>query len=246
MALRLSTGFAMALAGKGQDVLAFGSDFTFTNSTGVIASASYQFSGVSVGDTFYVKGSANNANKAGKVTAVEGDGSAITVDATLVDESAGASTVVSCYSAGKSFADLLKYGVIAVYTGTQPATADDAESGTLLGYFTSTGADFTPGAVSTGILLADAIDSSLNGVDGALIGLHSTMTTVKCIPIASGTAGWVRYYDNDRVTGASTTAKRLDMACGVGTGEFRLSSQTFTINVAVALNSISFLQRQAA
>jgi hypothetical protein len=246
MALRLSTGFALALAGKGQNVLAFGTDFTFTNSTGIITSASYQFAGVQIGDTIYVKGSNNNANKAGKVTAVESDGSAITVDATLVDESAGTATAISCYSYGMSFSEILRYGVIAVYTGTQPSTADDAETGTLLGYFTKTGATFTPGETTQGILLADAVDSSLNGVDGALIGLDSTMTSVTCTPIASGTAGWVRYYANDRVLGASTTAKRLDMVCGVGTGEFRLSSQTFTAGVSIALNSISFLQRQAA
>lgn len=246
MAMRLSTGFALALAGKGSDVLAFGTDFTFTSATGVIASASYQFAGVQVGDTFYVKGSTNNGNKAGKITNVAVDGSSITVDTAITDESAGAATAVSCYSAGMSFKDILKYGVIAVYTGAQPASADDAESGTLLGYFTKTGAEFTPGVTSEGILLADSVDSSLNGVDGALIRLHSSMTAVKCIPIASGTAGWVRYYDNAKITGASTSARRLDLACGVGVGEFRLSSQVFTINVAVALNSISFLQRQAA
>lgn len=226
--------------------MAFGDDFTFTASTRRIASASHQFAGVLVGDTFLVKGSTSNASKAGKITAVASDGAYIDVDATIVDESAGTIAAVSCYSAGMSLAEALRYGVIAVYTGTQPATANDAESGTLLGYYTSGGGEFTPGSPANGIVLADAVAGTLNGVAGALVGLHSSMTDVKCVPVASGTAGWVRFYANDMVTGASSSAKRLDMACGVGVGEFRLSSQTFTVGVDVALNTISLLQRLSA
>lgn len=246
MALRLSTGLAIALAGKGVNILAFGNDFTFTASSKRIASASYQFAGVLVGDTVLVKGSLNNANKAGKVTAVAADGAYIEIDGTLVDEAAGNSAAVSCYSAGMPLTEALRYGIIAVYTGTQPNSADDAETGTLLGYYTLAGGAFIPGVNTNGLLLANAVAGTLNGVPGALIGLHSSMTNVKCTPIASGTAGWVRFYDNAMVTGASTSAKRLDMACGVGTGEFRLSSQTFTIGVDVALNSVSLLQRLTA
>jgi len=246
MALRLSTGLAIALAGKGVNVLAFGNDFTFTASTKRIASASFQFAGVLAGDTVLVKGSLNNANKAGKVTAVASDGAYIEIDGVLVDESAGNSSAVSCYSTGMSLVEAMRYGIIAVYTGTQPTSANDAESGTLLGYYTVAGGAFVPGVNTNGILLADAVSGTLNGVPGALVGLHSTMTNVKCTPLVSGTAGWVRFYDNAMVTGASTTAVRFDMACGVGTGEFRLSSQNFTAGVDVALNSISLLQRFAA
>jgi hypothetical protein len=41
------------------------------------------------------------------------------------------------------------------------------------------------------------------------------------------------------VTGASDTAVRVDLACGVGTGEVRLSSTTFTIGVPVTINSFT-------
>src|SRR6188508_3108300 len=71
-------------------------------------------------------------------------------------------------------------GKIRIYTGTQPATANDAVSGTLLVEITLNDPAF--GAASSG---AATIDS-----DPALTGTAS----------ASGTAGWWRGLDSDSAT----------------------------------------------
>lgn len=246
MALRLSTGAALVYAGGGRNSLAFGSDFTFSASAKRISSASNQFGKAEVGDMFEVKGSAANTGKTGIITAVGASGAYIDVDIAIVNEAVGTTAAIAVYSFGKSMAEVFRRCVIGLFTGVQPTTADDAETGTILGYFTADGNAFVSGEAGNGIILSDAVASTLNGIPGGLIRLHADNPIVTCNPIASGTAGWVRFYDNDFVTGLSTVAKRMDMACGIGTGEFRMSSSTVTIDVPITVNSISLLQKKAA
>ena len=123
--------------------------------------------------------------------------------------------------------------VIAVYTGAQPAGADSAESGTLLGYITVNGGTFTPGSPTNGL-----------NWDAAVDGVFSKPTAEEwaIIPIASGTPGWARLYANAITTVASITAVRCDMQCGVGIGELRFSTSTLTTNVKSIVNTITLNQ----
>lgn len=129
-----------------------------------------------------------------------------------------------------SLRDIFEAGVIAVYTGSQPANADATESGTLLGYITVASGTFTPGNATNGLVW----DSAVNGVCP-----KPSATEWSITPIADGTAGWARLYDNARTTGASTSAKRLDMACGIGSGELRWTTTTFTTGVKFTLDSLN-------
>lgn len=129
-----------------------------------------------------------------------------------------------------SLRDIFHEGVIAVYTGTQPANADTAESGTLLGYITVASGEFTPGSGTNGLIWQNAV----NGVCP-----KPTETEWSITPIADGTAGWARLYDNARTTGASTSAKRIDMACGVGVGELRWTTTTFTTGVKFTIDTLN-------
>lgn len=129
-----------------------------------------------------------------------------------------------------SLRDIFHEGVIAVYTGAQPANADAAESGTLLGYITVASGAFTPGNGANGLIWQNAV----NGVCPKPSGIEWSIT-----PIASGTAGWARLYANDRVTGASSSAKRLDMACGIGAGELRWTTTAFTIGVKFTIETLN-------
>ena len=111
-----------------------------------------------------------------------------------------------------SLKDILANAVIGVFTGGQPLNGDAAEIGTLLGYLTVNGGAFTPGAATNGLnwdAAADGINAKPSAEEWAIV------------PIASGTAGWLRVYDNARVTGLSTTAVRFDMSCGVSSGDAR-------------------------
>ncbi len=53
--------------------------------------------------------------------------------------------------AGLSFGDLFIDGVIYVYTGAQPATADLTESGTNILIISESSGDFTPSAAGNGL-----------------------------------------------------------------------------------------------
>lgn len=121
----------------------------------------------------------------------------------------------------------------AVYTGTQPVGSDAIETGTLLGYITKDGGPFVAGEAANGLNWEDA-------VDGVCVKPADEEWAI--IPIASGTAGYVRIYDNAMVTGASTSAVRFDLACGVGAGELRFSTTQLVATVKSVINTLSLTQ----
>ena len=113
-------------------------------------------------------------------------------------------------------------GVIAIYAGSQPATADAAETGTLLMLLTLSSGAFTPGVATNGINMGDVASGVLSKEALEVwsgLGLAAAGTGT--------TAGWFRHYANDMVTGISTTAKRFDGAIGTSTSyEMRMSNTT--------------------
>lgn len=113
-----------------------------------------------------------------------------------------------------SLKDILANAVIAVYTGTQPASGDAAETGTLLGYITKDAGEFTPGSATNGLNWDAAADG---------ICAKPTAQEWAIIPVADGSAGYLRVYDNAMTIGLSTTAVRMDMSCGVSSGDARWS-----------------------
>lgn len=105
---------------------------------------------------------------------------------------------------------------INVYTGSQPATADTAASGTLLGTLTPSSDMF--GASSAGAITSNSItaDSSAD---------------------ASGVPGYLRIYRTGDTAPASagngSTDRRVDMACGIRTllnGAINSSVTTITVD----------------
>lgn len=99
-------------------------------------------------------------------------------------------------------------GTIKVYTGSQPATADTAETGTLLATFTLTDPAFS--AASGGVKDLDA-DPDLS-------------TTA----VATGTAGWARCED-------STGANVFDGAVATSGAEFIINTTSITSGQTVTL-----------
>jgi len=125
----------------------------------------------------------------------------------------------------------------AVYTGTQPANADAAETGTLLGYITKDGGPFVAGEATNGLNWEDAVDG---------VCAKPTDEEWSIIPVASGTAGYARIYANAMVTGASTSAVRFDLACGVGAGELRFSTTQLVTSVKSVVNTLTLTQPKNA
>lgn len=132
------------------------------------------------------------------------------------------------------FAGSFANGVIEIYTGTQPASANNAVTGTLLGTVTLAGGAFTPGSPTNGLTFAAASDGSV-----------SKSGVWSFVGIAAGTAGWFRLKANAVDTGLlSTTAVRMDGNIGTSGADLNISN----INVAIgAPNTVdTFVYTQPA
>ena len=114
-------------------------------------------------------------------------------------------------------ADALADGVIDIYSGVQPATADAVETAgaVLLARVTLASGAFTPGVSTNGINLDVA---AAGAVSKAVAEVWSG------VGLADGTAGWFRFYDNAVTTGASTTAIRMDGQIATSGGEINMSN----------------------
>lgn len=122
-----------------------------------------------------------------------------------------------------SFCDVFNSCVIDIFAGTQPADPDLTEGGSvLLASMTLNGDPFVEIVGTNGLVFENK--------GGGVIGRPTSAAWV-IVPVASGAPGWARCYSKDYVKGASTTAVRFDIACGVGYGEGR-----FAQNIALGVN----------
>jgi len=130
---------------------------------------------------------------------------------------------------GKSFADCLANGIIRIYTGTQPTTADDAEgSVTLLNEITLASGAFVSESPTNGINLDVATAGAV---------AKSTSETWSGVAVATGTAGWFRFYANTVVTGASTTGIRFDGNISTSGAEINMSNLSLVIGGTTTIDA---------
>jgi hypothetical protein len=123
---------------------------------------------------------------------------------------------------------LMKNGVIRVYSGAQPASANDAPTGTLLGSITTAGLAFTEGSPTGGLQLLAPVGRT---VSKAASGWTYT-------GVAAGTMGWFRFQanavDNDSL---STSLVRIDGSIGITTGDLRVTNVTSAIGSTATIDS---------
>lgn len=128
-----------------------------------------------------------------------------------------------------ALANDFRQGVIAIYSGTQPTSADEAEIGVLLCLITKDGGSYSAADPSNGLTFGSpsggVIDKSAEVWSGTAI--------------ANGIAGWFRFYAHDAgaadgyTTGASTTAKRFDGAISTSS-----SAELQMLNTTVAVGGV--------
>jgi hypothetical protein len=130
---------------------------------------------------------------------------------------------------GGSLESALALGFIFIYTGSQPASSNDAATGTLLVTIAvndgATGLSFD--TIVTAGVLAKAAAETWSGTAGQ-----------------TGTAGWFRFNElvTDKATtlsaaaASSVTAKRLDGSIAVSGGDLQMSN---TAIVAAAIQTVS-------
>ncbi len=236
MAETRSTGYKNALTGKVASIAALmtGTGIAFVdggagNDSITDAGNGFLTAGFKVGDLITIIGSAGN-NK--EVEALSVAAGVIEVATGSLIAGAAGQQVVLAAARGGSARDLFDFGVICLYSGAKPASADDAETGTLLAILTNNGAVFTPGTKDAAGLRFGAPAA---GVIGILAG--ETWKTNACL--ATGTIGWGRLYGNSRVQGASLTAIRTDFTVGTTGADLNLSSTAATIGAPLTLSSFT-------
>jgi len=127
---------------------------------------------------------------------------------------------------GKGFGELFNNGVLDIYTGAQPSSADAVETGTKLCRISST----------SGTAAEDGLKFGTTGSGVLTIGTPAWTGLV----LADGVAGWFRFYGSGGVAGASNTAIRFDGAVGISGSDLDLThtnlakDATLTIKTATA------------
>ena len=114
----------------------------------------------------------------------------------------------------------LANGIINIYTGAQPASADSAASGTLLGTVTVDAGAFTHGVATNGV----NFDTPVAGVLAKAVSENW-----KFNGIVSGTAGYFRFVGNPVDDGlVSTILPRIDGSVAKTGGDMTLSNTAIT------------------
>ncbi len=231
MAFKMSTGLVNSLMGK-QDTItaatlaAVAATSKITDSGNGLLAAGFR-----PGDTITISGFTGDVanNQITTVESVASDGSDMVVAGTLVNDAAGESVTIT--SVSKAFKDVFRNAVIRIYSGTVPANADaDEGAGTLLLEISKDSVAITPGTSTNGLNF-DAI------VDGLL---SKNADTWSDVGIDTGTAAWWRMYDNGRITGASSTAKRCDGLVGTSGVTLILSSTSIVLAATTTLDTANF------
>ena len=128
------------------------------------------------------------------------------------------------------FAATFANGIIEIRTGTQPATADAAATGTLLGTITLNSGAFVAGSPTNGLTFAAAAGGAV-----------SKSGVWSFNGVAAGTAGWFRLkanaLDNDAL---STTLPRLDGSIATSGANLNLSNIAIAIGAPNTIDSFTF------
>jgi len=236
MALRLSTGFRnqmLSLKAGAIFIKVAATTISFEAGTGPHGGDLIKDSANGLGNTIVkgrvtVFGSSSN-NGTFDVDYVLTDGSQIELPVgSLVAEAAG-STVSLATALGGSFSDLFRNCVIRVFPGVQPVSADSDEGTSHLVELTLASAPFSVGGLN---------GLNLNGsTSGTMV--KSPYEVWSGNIAVSGTAGWARIYDRNRITGASTNAVRLDGSVATTGAQFNLANTTLQAGSPISLDSLN-------
>jgi hypothetical protein len=128
----------------------------------------------------------------------------------------------------KGIAEMFNGGFMKIYTGGQPASADYAETGTLLATIGTTSGTGANDGLVFGTAGGGAIPKSVSVWSG-VIG-------------AAGVAGWFRLYGTAGTTGTSASEVRMDGNVGVSGSDLVLANTSLTLNATLTIDTATFTQ----
>ena len=130
------------------------------------------------------------------------------------------------------FGATFEKGVIHIYSGPQPVTADAAASGTLLGIVTGGAGAFAFGSPTNGLEFAAPLAGGV---------AKSESQEWKFKGIANGTAGWFRLMGNaSDALGNSSVSPRLDGSVGTSGADLSLSNIAVTVGTPATIDVFLF------
>ena len=130
----------------------------------------------------------------------------------------------------KGFTEIFANGVIEIYSGSQPTSADSAATGTLLGTVTIAHGAFTPGTSTNGLTWATPADGAVS----------KSTAEWQFAGVAAGTAGWYRLKGNAYDGGAtSTTLPRMDGNIGSSGADMNLSNPSIAVGAITTIDSFT-------
>jgi hypothetical protein len=157
-------------------------------------------------------------------------GTITTMEATAL-QVAGNFTLANVSS--KGFKDLFHAGVLDIYSGSQPASADDVETGTKLLSITVSAGAVTPGTATNGLDFDDPVAGVIS---------KAAAESWQDAGLASATAGWFRFYDNAYQTGADATYYkiRFDGSVGLTGSDLNLSDVAIVLGATTTIDTFQF------
>lgn len=143
---------------------------------------------------------------------------------------------INAWLATGSVKEIMQDGVIHIFSGGQPATADAAETGDLLMRLTVDSGDFTSGVATNGLEFGTATDGVLSKASG------ETWSGIGLAAAGTGTvAGWFRWYANTVITGESTTRICIDGQVGNSASyEMHMTNTTIVENYPATVGTATF------
>jgi len=238
MTLRLSTGLRQALLDQRAAAidLMTATTISFGDGTGAggndqILDSGDGLASFTVGDKVTVAGACEAANKVTTEILVVVAGALDVAAGVLTTEAAGDAVILAA-ARGGSFADIFRQGIIRIFSGSQPSSSDDVESGTLLVEISQGSAAFTTGVEANGLNFGAAVAGVL---------AKETGDVWSGVAVASGTAGWFRFYPNDvdGNDGASTTAIRFDGAVATSGAQINMTNTSITSGGTTTVDTVA-------
>jgi hypothetical protein len=129
---------------------------------------------------------------------------------------------------GQGFGELFNNGVIDIFTGAQPVSADYVETGTKLVRISST----------SGTAAEDGVKFGTTGAGVLTIGTPAWTG----VNIVDGVAGWFRFYGSGGTAGSSNTAIRFDGAVGVSGSDLDLTHTSLKAGATITINAANVTQ----
>lgn len=123
---------------------------------------------------------------------------------------------------------MMNGGVLDIFTGSQPASADYTETGTKLVRISSTS--------------GSAVNDGVRFGTGAAGVLPLTTPVWSGVVQVAGVAGWFRFYGTTGTSGTSATTWRFDGAVGVAGADLNLSYTSLVVDSVLTITTFNITE----